>query len=240
MLIDMHCHSYLSRDCKLDPRAVLKRAEELGLDGVAFTETNTQDGCDELLDLAASSKKVRVFVGLELFTDKGQYLCFFPNPLKVPDPVQMWGSNRETPWSADEALPKLKGYGAAIVASRSYDRDVGYPAMDYIKTLTLLAAVEVFNPKVRAGANEAALEAARALRLPGVAGSDARTSLDELGYAATVFRKEFSTQVELIKALSDGQYWPAMMGELPALRRPGEARAEEAAVKKSKKRRWRH
>lgn len=236
MLIDLHVHSYLSRDCPLDPKAVLARAESFGLDGVAFTETNTQDGCDELFDLQRSTK-LKVFVGLELATDKGQYLCFFEKPERAPEPVQLWGSNREKAWSADECLPKLKGLGAAIVAARPYDKEFGSPANDYVKSLKLLSAVEVYNPKVRAGANELALEAAEALSLPGVAGSDARTSLDEIGYAATLFKKAVGSQAELVKALQGRDYVPVQLGTLPHLRRPGEAKQEEQQRKK-KKRRW--
>ncbi|MBL8950955.1 MAG: PHP domain-containing protein [Myxococcaceae bacterium] len=240
MLIDLHVHSYLSRGCSLDPKSVLARAETHGLDGVAFTETNTQDGCDELLDIAVKSK-VKVFIGLELATDRGQYLCFFPDPMKAPEPVQMWGSNREKPWNADECLPKLKGLGAAIVAARPFDREAGNPAGDYVRTLKLLSAVEVYNPKVRAGANELALEAATALKLPGVGGSDARDSLDELGYAATLFKTPVGSQGELVKAILGGAFWPVQMGELPRLQRPGEAKTAEAKAKKQKRRsRWRH
>lgn len=237
MLIDLHVHSYLSRDCQLDPRAVLQRAESFGLDGVAFTETNTQDGCDELFDLQRSTK-LKIFVGLELATDKGQYLCFFERPERAPEPVQLWGSNRETPWKADECLPKLKSLGAAIVAARPYDKEFPTPGLDYVKSLKLLSAVEVYNPKVRPGANELALEAAAALQVPGVAGSDARGSLDELGYAATLFKAPVQTQAELVKALSGRDYYPVQMGELPHLRQPGAAKADELKVRKKKKRRW--
>ncbi len=236
MLIDLHVHSYLSRDCQLDPRAVLARAETFGLDGVAFTETNTQDGCDELFDLQKTTR-VKIFVGLELATDKGQYLCFFEKPDRAPEPVQLWGSNREKAWNADECLPRLKALGAAIVAARPYDKDFGYPALDYIKTLKVLSAVEVYNPKVRLGANEAAIEAAEQLKVPGVAGSDARSSLDELGFGATLFKAQVNTQVDLVKALLSGDFLPVQMGTLPPLRRPGDARSEEQARKK-KKRRW--
>ncbi|MDP1923065.1 MAG: PHP domain-containing protein [Myxococcales bacterium] len=237
MLIDLHVHSYLSRDCPLDPKAVLARAESFGLDGVAFTESNTQDGCDELFDLQRTTK-LKVFVGLELATDKGQYLCFFEKPDRAPEPVQLWGSNREKAWSADECLPRLKALGAAIVAARPYDKDLGFPANDYVKTLKLLSAVEVYNPKVRMGANELALEASESMKLPGVAGSDARASLDEIGYAATLFKKPVNTQVELVKALLGTDYVPVQMGALPHLRRPGEAKQEEQQRKKKKKRRW--
>lgn len=236
MLIDLHVHSYLSRDCQLDPRAVLQRAESFGLDGVAFTETNTQDGCDELFDLQRTTK-LKIFVGLELATDKGQYLCFFEKPERAPEPVQLWGSNRETPWKADEALPKLKSLGAVIVAARPYDKDFPTPALDSVRSLKLLSAVEVYNPKVRAGANELAIEAAEALKLPGVAGSDARGSLDELGYGATLFMKPVNSQAELVKALSGRDYFPVQMGELPQLQRPGAAKEQELK-KKKKKRRW--
>lgn len=237
MLIDLHVHSYLSGDCQLDPRAVLQRAESFGLDGVAFTETNTQDGCDELFDLQPSTK-LRIFVGLELATDKGQYLCFFEKPERAPEPVQLWGSNRERPWAADECLPRLKALGAAIVAARPYDRDYPTPAGDYVKSLDCLAAVEVYNPHVRAGANELALEAATHLARPGVGGSDTRASLDEMGYGATLFKAPVKSQADLVAALRAGACWAVQMGELPPLRRPGDARAEEARAKKRKKRRW--
>jgi len=227
MLIDLHVHSHLSKGCELNPRLVLERSAALGLDGVAFTETNTQDGFEELLDLAGTSP-LKIFVGLELVTDKGQYLCFFPRPALAPEPVQMWGSNREKPWSAAECVPKLRSLGAAVVAARPYDREIQYPAGDFILTLQGLNAVEAFNPKVRQTANELALEAAESLRLPCVGGSDARGSLEELGRAATLFRKPIGTQEELVQALLQGEFWAVMMGELPKLTRPGEARDSEA------------
>ncbi len=176
-------------------------------------------------------------MGLELATDKGQYLCFFEKPDRAPEPVQMWGSNREKAWSADEALPKLKSLGAVIIAARPYDNETPNPALDYVKSLKLLSAVEVYNPHVRPGANELAIEAAQFLKLPGVAGSDARTSLDEIGYAATLFRTPVTTQAEFVKALAAGQFSPVQMGELPHLQRPGDAKAHELKVRK-KKRRW--
>jgi predicted metal-dependent phosphoesterase TrpH len=226
MLIDLHAHSHLSKDCQLDPKAVLERAASHGIDGVAFTETNTQDGCDELFELAGRSK-MKVFVGLELVTDKGQYLCFFPKPHLAPEPVQMWGSNRERPWSAAECLPKVKSMGAAIVAAKPYDRDASYPAGDFILTLSCLSAVEGYNAKIRQTANDLAVEAAESLKLPCVGGSDARANLDEVGRGATFFKREIQTQEQLVEALLAKEYWPVMVGDLPQMTRPGEAREAE-------------
>src|SRR5258708_19802877 len=222
MLIDLHAHSHLSKGWDLNAAKVLQGGGTFGIDGVAFTETNTQDGCDELFALAGHSK-LKVFVGLELITDKGQYLCFFPQPEEAPEPVQMWGSNREKPWSALECLPKLKSLGAVVIAARPYDRDFEYPAGDFILTLPNLSAVEAYNPKIRQTANDLASEAAESLRLPSIGGSDARASLDEVGRGATLFKHPVETQQALVEALLGRQYWPVMIGELPRLTRPGEA-----------------
>jgi predicted metal-dependent phosphoesterase TrpH len=227
MLIDLHAHSYLSKGCDLDPRSVLDKAALFGLDGVAFTETNTQDGCDELFEIGAKHK-VRVFVGLELNTDKGQYLCFFPKPELAPEPVQMWGSNREKPWSAAECLPKVKSLGAAIIAARPYDRDFPNPAMDFIRSLNVLSGVEGYNAKVKQTANDLAVDAAEALKLPCTGGSDARAILDEVGSGATMFKREIQTQAQLVQELLKGEFWPVMAGELPRLTKPGEAQAAKA------------
>lgn len=231
MLIDLHAHSHLSKGCELNPKTVLEKAAAFGLDGIAFTETNTQDGCDELFDFGRTSK-VKVFVGLELNTDKGQYLCFFPDPERAPEPVQLWGSNREHPWSAAEALPKLKSLGAAIIAARPYDREFPNPAGDFILSLNVLSGVEGYNPKVRQTANDLAVEAAETLKLPCTGGSDVRGSIEELGRGATMFKHPINTQKELVQALLRGEFWPVMMTELPRLTRPGEAREAEKNRKK--------
>ena len=216
----------------------MERAASHGLDGVAFTETNTQDGCDELFHLGRGAK-VKVFVGLELNTDRGQYLCFFPRPEQAPEPVQMWGSNRERPWSADEALPKVRSLGAAIVAARPYDRDYAYPAQDYILSLKSLCAVEGYNPRLRSSANDLAVEAAEKMNLPCAGGSDARASLDEVGWGATLFKRDVETQEQLVLTLLAGEFWAVQMGELPRLTRPGEAREQEKrAGKRKRKRKW--
>lgn len=234
MLIDLHAHSHLSKGCALNPKAVLDRAQTFGLDAVAFTETNTQDGCDELFDLR---HPVKVFVGLELNTDKGQYLCFFTKPELVPDPVQLWGSNRDKPWSAAECLPKVKQLGAAVIAARPYDRDFANPAGDYLLSLQgVLSGVEGFNPKLRPSANDLATEAAEKLRLPCAGGSDVRASLDEVGRGATLFKGKINSQAELVQAILKGDFWAVPMGELPRLIRPGEGRDAEKRGGKRRRR----
>jgi len=231
MLIDLHVHSHLSRGCTLDPRSVLERAASLGLEGVAFTETNTQDGCDELLELQPKTA-LRIFVGLELVTDRGQFLCFFPDPERAPEPVQLWGSNKDRPWSAAECLPRVLSLGAVVVAARPYDREFPTPALDQVLSMQGLSAIEGYNARVRQPANDLAVEAAEKMGLPSVGGSDARDSLDEVGRGATFFRDGLTSQADLLAALRGKAYWPVMVGELPRLGRPGEAREVERTRKK--------
>ena len=198
---------------------------------MAFTETNTQDGCDELFDLGAKSK-LRIFVGLELVTDRGQYLCFFPKPEQAPEPVQLWGSNREKPWSAAECLPKVISLGAVIVAARPYDRDFPTPALDQVLSSRVLSRGRgLQRPGAPAGqrpGRRGGREARASLR----GRQRRRGSLDEVGRGATFFRDPLQSQADLLAALRGKAYWPVMVGELPRLGRPGEARELERPRKK--------
>src|SRR5260370_38758183 len=127
---------------------VLEGAAAFGLDAVAFTETTTLDGYEELLELARKSK-VKIFVGLELITDKGQYLCFFPQPERVPEPVQLWRSNRGKPWSASACMPKLKCLRGAVVAARPHVRQCAYAAGDFLLDSPHLIAAGAVQPNLR-------------------------------------------------------------------------------------------
>jgi hypothetical protein len=83
------------------------------------------------------------------------------------------------------------------------------------------------------------VEAAEKLDLPCVGGSDARGSLDEVGWGATLFKQEIRTQEELVQALLGAEFWAVQMGELPRLTRPGEAREQEKrGGKRKRKRKW--
>src|SRR5512146_668240 len=108
MLIDLHVHTHHTRGGALAPRDVVRRAREAGLDGVAFTDLNTLDGLEEI---RAAGREVGMLAlaGVEIATDRGHYLCFFPAPEKVPAPPQIFGS--ATPWPARDVLEKVRELG---------------------------------------------------------------------------------------------------------------------------------
>ncbi|HUB09333.1 MAG TPA: PHP domain-containing protein [Myxococcales bacterium] len=215
MIIDMHCHSRFTRGCDLDPKLLIKRAQGLGLDGICFTELNSIDGAAELHQMGKGAP-VKVFVGMELATDRGHYLCYFPDPEAIPDPVQMWGSNHERPWPVRETLEKVAKMGGVIAAAHPYDRDTPPASGDFIYGLKGgLAAVESYNPRRKPHVNNLAAEAADSLRLPSIAGSDTRHDVAELGKAATVFQAPIENEKDLCAALQGGRFWPVIFGGIP-------------------------
>lgn len=213
MLIDLHVHSHHTRGCPLSPRDVVRRAREAGLDGVAFTDLNTLDGLEEIR-AAGREEGFLVLCGVEVATDRGHYLCFFPDPAKVPAPPQVFGS--ATPWPVREVLAKVRELGGAVVAAHPYDKSVERPSGDFIFTLDGLSAIEGLNVQRKGPANDLAVEAADHMNLPCTAGSGALGSIDPVGKAATLFREPVASEADLVRQLQAGAVFAVAIGVSPA------------------------
>jgi hypothetical protein len=213
MLIDLHVHSHHTRGCSLAPRDVLRRAKELGLDGVAFTDLNTLDGVEEIR-AAGRDEGLLALCGVEIATDHGHYLCFFPDPAKVPAPPQVFGS--ATPWPVREVVAKVRELGGAVVAAHPYDKTVDKPSGDFIFTLDGLSAVEGLNARRKGPANDLAVEAADHMNLPCTGASGAVESLDVLGKAATLFKEPVANEADLVRQLRAGSVFCVAIGVSPA------------------------
>ena len=212
MLIDLHVHSHHTRGCTLAPRDILRRAKDVGLDGVAITDLNTLDGLDEI---RAAGREVGILAlaGVEVATDRGHYLCFFPEPEKVPAPPQMFGS--ATPWAARDVLEKVRELGGVAVAAHPYDKSIERPSGDFIFTLDGLSAIEGLNGRRKASANDLAVEAADHMNLPCVAGSDAHASLEQIGGAATLFRDVVRTEADVVAQIRAATVYSVAIGVEP-------------------------
>ncbi len=218
MLIDLHVHSHHTRGCSLTPRDVVRRAKEAGLDGVAFTDLNTLDGLEEIR-AAGREERFLALCGVEVATDRGHYLCFFPDPAKVPAPPQVFGS--ATPWPVREVLAKVKELGGVTVAAHPYDKTVDRPSGDVIFTLDGLAAIEGLNARRKGPANDLAVEAADHMSLPCTGASGALPSLDDIGKAATLFRDPVASEQELVQQLRAGTVFCVAIGVTPGAAEPG-------------------
>jgi predicted metal-dependent phosphoesterase TrpH len=220
MLIDLHVHSHHTRGCDLSPRDAVRRAREAGLDGIAFTDLNTLEGLEEIR-AAGREEGLLALGGLEVATDRGHYLCFFPDPARVPPPPQLFGSI--TPWPVREVLAKVRELGGVAIAAHPYDKSVERPSGDVIFTLDGLSAVEGLNTHRAGPANDLAIEAADHMNLPCTGGSDAHQAA-EIGRAATLFRDPVSTEADLVAQLRAGTVFCVAIGVTPA---PAERGARE-------------
>ena len=63
--LDMHVHTSFSHDGTASPRSVVERAREIGLDGIAITDHNTQKGVREAVE-AGRELDVIVIPGVEV------------------------------------------------------------------------------------------------------------------------------------------------------------------------------
>jgi predicted metal-dependent phosphoesterase TrpH len=213
MLIDLHVHSHHTRGGTLAPRDVVRRAKEVGLDGVAFTDLNTLDGLEEVR-AAGREEGFLALCGVEVATDRGHYLCFFPDPAKVPAPPQLFGS--ATPWAARDVLAKVRELGGAAVAAHPYDKTVEKPSGDFIFTLDGLSAIEGLNARRKGPANDLAVEAADHMNLPCIGASGALDALDVVGKAATLFRDPVASEADLVRQLRAGTVFCVAIGVTPA------------------------
>jgi predicted metal-dependent phosphoesterase TrpH len=211
MLIDVHVHTHHSPGCTYSPRDVVRRAKEQGIDGVVITDTNTLDGLEEVR-AAAREEQFLALCGVELVTDRGHYLCYFPDPSKVPAPPQIFGT---TPWPARDVVRRVRELGAAVVAAHPYDKSVERPSGDFIFTLEGLSAVEGLNARRRGPGNDLAVEAADHMSLPCVGGSGAGPTLDDIGKAATLFREPVATEADLVRQLKAGHVYCVAIGVKP-------------------------
>ncbi len=211
MLIDVHVHSHHSPGCSLAPREVVRRAREVGLDGVVFTDINSLEGLEEIR-AAGREERFLALCGVELVTDHGHYLCYVPQPDAVPAPPQLFGA---TPWPARDVVRRVRELGGAVVAAHPYDKSVAHPSGDFIFLLEGLCAVEGLMARRAGPANDLAVEAADHLSLPCVGGSGAHPTLDDLGKAATLFREPVSSEAELVRQLLAGHVFCVAMGVTP-------------------------
>ncbi len=211
MLIDLHVHSHHSPGGALAPRDIVRRAKAAGLDGVVVTDVNTLDGLEEVR-AAGREEGLLALVGAELVTDHGHYLCYFPEPSRVPAPPQMFGT---TPWRVREVVQRVRDLGGAVVAAHPYDKTVERPSGDFIFTLEGLTAVEGLCARRKGPANDLAVEAADHMSLPCVGGSGAHDVLEDVGKAATLFREPVASEVDLVRQLLAGHVFCAALGVTP-------------------------
>jgi dephospho-CoA kinase len=186
--VDLHMHTWHSKDCLSDPADVVATARRVGLDRIAVTDHDQIQGAFEasLLapDLVIIGEEVRTAEGLDLI---GLFLTAHIAPGQSLRAV------------ADE----IHDQGGVVYLPHPFDRWRGGDEGFFSTVIDCVDVVEVFNARVHdAERNERARLWAERQGLPIGAGSDAHT-LGEIG-AARVRLDPFERPDEFVRSARSG------------------------------------
>ncbi|HEY8744359.1 MAG TPA: PHP domain-containing protein [Chloroflexota bacterium] len=186
MKLDMHGHTYWSKDSQLALADLEQAIQRAGLDAVCITDHNEIGGALEL----AARGKVRVIPGEEVYTTEGEVIGLFLTE-KIPARL-----------SPQETITAIHEQGGIVYIPHPLDRFRGsrlQPAA-LAAVLDQVDVFEVFNARnLLTGDNTRALQLARTRGLRQGAGSDSHTA-HEVGHAY-VELPDFQTAAELLRAL---------------------------------------
>jgi hypothetical protein len=195
--VDLHCHTSASFDCLADPLAVVRAARDRGITHLAITDHDRIDGAIRARDAALPG--ITIIVGEEVKTAGGDLVCLFLAEAIPPG------------LSPAETIARVRAQGGLVGIPHPFDRyrgSVGREEEEIRALAGLVDWVEAYNARVvfREG-NERAAALARDTGVPGVAVSDAHSTL-EVGVAATRLEGNPSTPAGLLAALPAARLVP--------------------------------
>jgi predicted metal-dependent phosphoesterase TrpH len=214
MLIDLHTHTLpLSDDSELTPDELIAHAKSAGLDAICLTEHDAFWNDD---DISALCRKHRFLVlpGVEINTEEEHLLVFG---------LTKWILGMTRAAFVRELVDEV---GGVVIVAHPFRRKIlrGEYTEDerYYRELNRAAenpfyrmvdAVEVFNARGLERENDFSRDLADRLNLRGVAGSDSH-EVEDIGRAATFFKREVSSLEELIVELKAGRFRVADTAEI--------------------------
>jgi predicted metal-dependent phosphoesterase TrpH len=189
--LDLHCHTSASFDCLASPASQVRAAASRGLTHLAITDHDRIDGALRARDAAPAG--LNVIVGEEIRTADGDLIAVFLERAVAPGRP------------ARETIEEVRAQGGLVGIPHPFDRFRGSMLRDpRLEAMgALVDWVEAHNARVvGGGGNERAATFAGEMGLPGVAASDAHSTL-EVGVAYTVVEVDPSTPEGLLAALTN-------------------------------------
>jgi predicted metal-dependent phosphoesterase TrpH len=188
MLLDLHIHTKYSGDATIEPKDLIKVAQERELDGIAVTDHNTTRGWNQFQE----KEELFIIKGVEQTTEYGSVIGLFLNE-KIE-------SNEFY-----EVVDAIRDQDGIIMIPHPFDslrKDSFKINSVDIKTLEkCVDAIEVFNSRcILNSFNENAEKLANTLHKHRLAGSDAHTR-NEIGNARTEF--EYNTLEQIHTKLKE-------------------------------------
>ena len=184
MKFDLHTHTFYS-DGIAAPEEIVEQAKRMNLDGIAITDHDNMKGLKR-------AKKTADALGLilipatEITLPMGDILAYgieeMPKYPKNASPI--------------EIMEKIHEMGGVTALAHPFG---GYWPISFAEVIGTVKsgfdAIEIFNACVSLEANIAAMEMAKKIRLPGIAGSDAHTA-DLVGTAFTACKKDILSEIK--------------------------------------------
>ncbi len=204
MIFDLHLHTRNYSDCSfINPEDLIRRAVELGLDGIALTEHGMRwpdQKFDDLLRIADS-------YGLILINGQETYTASDDSDMEGEFLVFGLKKSVIRVFPAAELVHRVHEEGGILIAAHPYKlsrngRFKYYGAGDRIFDLTV-DAIELFHPDHNDQALAKASRAMEALGVPGTGGSDAH-KIFSVGCCVTVFENRIFTEEDLVREIRSG------------------------------------
>jgi predicted metal-dependent phosphoesterase TrpH len=196
MWIDTHCHTKHSYDNWLEPLDLIRRAKELGLDGVCITEHYSYEA-SEPVERIGREEGLLVLRGVEIATDRGHLLAYGV----VDDGWNIWGRDSYLP--LEEVIERVNSLGGICAPAHPF-REIGLSSLlEGLLELQGIAAVESHNGGNADSDNDLAITASQHLGLPTLGGSDCHKVV-AVGRCATEFSQPVHDMDSFIAAVKAG------------------------------------
>jgi predicted metal-dependent phosphoesterase TrpH len=190
--IDLHVHTKYSKCAILNPAEIEPLALKRGLDAVAITDHNTIDGA---LEVKNHAKKIKVIIGEEIKTTKGEIIGYFLNK-QIPPFL--------TP---EETIKEIKRQGGLVSVPHPFDRlrSSRLETKTLEKILPNIDMIEIFNSRdILTGQDFGLIEKACQMGAIPVAASDAHLSV-EVG-KSYISIEDFETAEDFLENIKKSQY----------------------------------
>jgi hypothetical protein len=194
MRFDLHMHTTRhSPDSVMDPRVMVRRAQEIGLDGVVITEHDWLWTEPELNELRKLAPQLVILAGIEVSAEEGHFLVYgVSNPFALPRGIGVtklcWEVHRQ---------------GGAVVAAHPFRW--GQPFDDILREeQPELDGLELMSNNMDAECRRQTAQLHGQLRLAGLGNSDAHRE-DALGVCYTEFQTPVRSAAELVRAIRGRQ-----------------------------------
>ena len=194
MKFDLHLHTTRhSPDSEMDPASLLRRAQELGLDGFVITEHDWLWTEDELDELRAQAPGLRIFAGVEVSAWEGHFLAYgVRDPLAIPARMRVADLCRE-----------VHHQGGAVVAAHPFRW--GQRFDDILRAeRPELDGLELMTKNMDADCRRRAAAVWREYGLAGLGSSDAHHET-ELGVCYSEFAAPIRDARDLVEAIRGGK-----------------------------------